>query len=266
MAAAAFSQAATAEFNWSNVSMGGGGFVSAVIAKVPDQMIEEKHEFASINLADLASDPDHSFKSLKWTVSGNKQLKIEIDGNGVATIKKPTKNWNGSEKVTFTVTDPEGASDKRTVTFKVESVNDIPEFVKPIKDQSIPEKREFAIINLNDIVKDADHKPDQLTWNFDVKPAKGAPKGYTPKLKVTVDGQRMAKIVIPDKYWNGSEEITFRVEDPEMSKNRSGKIVLKTFEVPSSGFFSRIENLCRFSIILANVSGSFFQSQFRISL
>ncbi len=285
------------------------------LKKVPDQMIEEKQEFASINLADLASDPDHSFKSLKWTVSGNKQLKIEIDGNGVATIKKPTKNWNGSEKVTFTVTDPEGASaksdavftvksindppvmkdianqtikekgefkpieldkfvsdedhdnsklkwtvsgnkdlkvvidpkhvatittpnkywngtekitftvtdpegasDKRTVTFKVESVNDIPEFVKPIKDQSIPEKREFAIINLNDIVKDADHKQDQLSWSFDVKPAKGAPKGYTPKLKVSVDGQRMAKIVIPDKYWNGSEEITFRVEDPDGGK------------------------------------------------
>ena len=285
------------------------------LKKIPDQMIEEKHEFASINLAELASDPDHAFKDLKWTVSGNKQLKIDIDKNGVATIKMPTKMWNGSEKVTFTVTDPEGASaksdavftvksindppvmkdianqtikekgefksieldkyasdedhdqsklkwtvsgnkqlkvvidpkhvatvttpnkywngseditftvtdpegasDKRTVKFTVESVNDLPEFVKPIKDQSIPEKREFAIINLNDIVKDADHKPDQLSWSFDVKPAKGAPKSYTPQLKVTVDGQRMAKIVIPDKYWNGSEEITFKVEDPDGGK------------------------------------------------
>ena len=286
-----------------------------MLKKIPDQMIEEKHEFAQVNLAELASDPDHSFNQLKWTVSGNKQLKIDIDKNGVATIKMPAKNWNGSEKVTFTVTDPEGASaksdavftvksindppvmkdiasqtikekgefkpieldkfasdedhdqsklkwtvsgnkdlkvvidakrvatvttpnkywngseditftvtdpegaaDKRTVKFTVESVNDLPEFVKPIKDQSIPEKREFAIINLNDIVKDADHKPDQLSWSFDVKPAKGAPKGYTPQLKVTVDGQRMAKVVIPDKYWNGSEEITFKVEDPDGGK------------------------------------------------
>ena len=286
-----------------------------VLKKVPDQMIEEKHEFASINLAELASDPDHAFKDLKWTVTGNKQLKIDIDKNGVATIKMPAKNWNGSEKVTFTVTDPEGASaksdavftvksindppvmkdiadqtikekgefkpieldkyasdedheqsklkwtvsgnkqlkvvidpkhvatvttpnkywngseditftvtdpegasDKRTVKFTVESVNDLPEFVKPIKDQTIPEKREFAIINLNDIVKDADHKPEQLSWSFDVKPAKGAPKGYTPQLTVSVDGQRMAKIVIPNKYWNGSEEITFKVEDPDGGK------------------------------------------------
>ena len=67
-------------------------------------------------------------------------------------------------------------------------------------------------------MSDPDHKPEQLTWSFDVKAAKGAPKGYTPKLKVSVDGQRMAKIVIPDKYWNGSEEITFRVEDPDGGK------------------------------------------------
>ena len=37
VAAAAVSQAATAEFNWSNVSMGGGGFVSAVIASPIDK-------------------------------------------------------------------------------------------------------------------------------------------------------------------------------------------------------------------------------------
>jgi hypothetical protein len=99
----------------------------------------------------------------------------------------------------------------------VESVNDLPVFAKPIKDQTIPEKREFAIINLADIVSDPDHKPEQLTWSFDVKGAKGAAKGYTPKLSVKVEN-RMAHIVIPDKNWNGAEEITFKVEDPEGGK------------------------------------------------
>jgi hypothetical protein len=50
--------------------------------------------------------------------------------------------------VKFTVTDPEGATDSRSVTFTAESVNDLPVFTKPIKDQTIQEKREFAIINL----------------------------------------------------------------------------------------------------------------------
>ena len=189
-----------------------------VMKDIANQTIKEKEEFKTIELDKFVSDEDHDLKNLKWTVSGNKDLKVVIDPKHVATISTPNKYWNGSENITFTVTDPEGAADKRTVTFTVQSINDIPEFVKPIKDQSIPEKREFAIINLNDIVKDADHKLDQLSWSFDVKPAKGAAKGYTPQLKVTVDAQRMAKIVIPDKYWNGSEEITFKVEDPDGGK------------------------------------------------
>ncbi len=188
-----------------------------VMKDIASQTIKEKGEFKPIELDKYASDEDHDLSKLKWTVSGNKDLKVVIDGKHNATITTPNKYWNGSEDITFTVTDPEGASDKRTVKFTVESVNDLPEFVKPIKDQSIPEKREFAIINLNDIVKDADHKLDQLSWSFDVKPAKGA-KGAAPQLKVTVDGQRMAKVVIPDKYWNGSEEITFKVEDPDGGK------------------------------------------------
>ena len=189
-----------------------------VMKDIANQTIKEKGEFKPIELDKFVSDEDHDLKNLKWTVSGNKDLKVTIDPKHVATVVTPNKFWNGSETLTFTVTDPEGASDKRAVTFAVQSVNDLPEFVKPIKDQSIPEKREFAIINLNEIVKDADHKLEQLSWSFDIKPAKGSAKGATPELKVTVDAQRMAKVVIPNKFWNGSEEITFKVEDPDGGK------------------------------------------------
>ena len=189
-----------------------------VMADIPNQTIKEKEQFKAIELDKFVEDLDHAKNQLKWTITGNKQLNVVVDAKRTVTVTTPDKYWNGSEDITFTVTDPEGATDKRTVKFTVESVNDPPVFVKPIKDQTIQEKREFAIINLNDIVKDPDHKPEQLTWSFDVKPAKGAPKGYTPQLKVSVDAQRMAKIVIPDKYWNGSEEITFKVEDPDGGK------------------------------------------------
>ncbi len=189
-----------------------------VMKDIANQTIKEKGEFKPIELNNFVEDLDHDKKNLKWTVSGNKDLKVVVDGNKVATVNVPNKYWNGSETITFTVTDPEGASDKRSVTFTVESVNDLPVFAKPIKDQSIQEKREFAPINLKDAVNDPDHKPEQLTWSFDVKPAKGAPKGYTPKLTVVVDDQNVAKVVIPDKYWNGSEEITFKVTDPDGGK------------------------------------------------
>jgi len=189
-----------------------------VMKDIASQTIKEKGEFKSISLDDFVNDLDHPKANLKWTFAGQKELKVAMDAKHVVTVTAPNKFWHGSETVKFTVTDPEGASDSRAVTFTAESVNDAPVFTKPIKDQSIQEKREFAIINLNDIVNDPDHKPEQLTWSFDVKPGKGSPKGYAPKLSVKVDEKRMARIVIPDKYWNGEEQITFTVEDPEGAK------------------------------------------------
>ena len=189
-----------------------------VMKDIPSQKIKEKEQFKTIALDDYVSDLDHENSQLKWSFSGQKDLKISMDAKHVVTIATPNKYWHGSETVKFTVTDPEGAMDSRSVTFTAESVNDLPVFTKPIKDQTIQEKREFAILNLADVVTDPDHKPEQLTWNFKVDGAKGAPKGYTPKLTVKVDEKRMARIVIPDKYWNGSEQITFTVEDPDGGK------------------------------------------------
>ena len=190
---------------------------SPVMKDIASQKIKEKEQFKPIALDDYAKDEDHDNSKLKWTFSGNKDLKVQMDAKHVVTVTAPNKFWHGEEVITFTVTDPEGAADSRKVKFTVESVNDLPVFTKPIKDQTIPEKREFAIINLADIVADPDHKPEQLTWSFDVKPAKGAPKTYIPKLSVKVEN-RMARIIIPDKNWNGAEEITFKVEDPEGGK------------------------------------------------
>ena len=189
-----------------------------IMKDIPSQKIKEKEQFKTIALDDFVSDLDHDKAQLKWTFSGQKDLKISMDAKHVVTIATPNKFWHGTETVKFTVTDPEGATDSRSVTFTAESVNDLPVFTKPIKDQSIQEKREFAIINLGDIVTDPDHKPEQLSWTFKVDGAKGAPKGYTPKLSVKVDDKRMARIIIPDKYWNGSEQITFTVVDPDGGK------------------------------------------------
>ena len=189
-----------------------------VMKDIAGQTIKEKQEFKPIELDKFVEDKDHDKANLKWTFSGQKALKVAIDGKRVATVKAPDKFWNGSETIKFTVTDPEGATDNREVTFTAESVNDLPVFTKPIKDQTIQEKREFAIISLNDIVNDPDHKAEQLSWSFDVKSGKGSPKGYAPQLSVNVDDKRMAKILIPNKNWHGEEVITFTVTDPEGGK------------------------------------------------
>ncbi|WP_154218632.1 Ig-like domain-containing protein, partial [Vibrio parahaemolyticus] len=58
--------------------------------------------------------------SLEFSVSGNNSIQISIV-NGVATIN-PTADWNGSEILTFTATDPSGESVSQTVNFTVAPV------------------------------------------------------------------------------------------------------------------------------------------------
>ena len=189
-----------------------------VMADIPDQTIREKEQFKPIELDKFVTDIDHAKNLLKWTITGNKDIKISLDPNRKATFTLPSKYWNGSEAVTFKVTDPEGASDERTVNFTVESVNDAPEFTKKLADQTIKEKELFKPINLGEIIKDPDHKLTDLSLDISVKAAPGSPKGTQPELQVNVDAKMVATVAIPNKYWNGSNVITFTVTDPEGAK------------------------------------------------
>ncbi len=181
-----------------------------VMKDIPAQTIKEKGQFKEIDLSQYVADLDHDFNKLKWAVTGNKDLKVQISGK-TAKVTAPNALWHGAETLKFTVTDPEGASDSRDVAFTIESVNDVPEFVKPLQGQTIQEKQQFKPIKLDDLVKDLDHKVTDLKWDFEVKPLKGSADG----LQVNVDQNRMANIAIPSKFWNGAAEITFKVTDPE---------------------------------------------------
>jgi len=195
-----------------------------VMAEIKGQTIKEKQTFKAIELDSYVTDIDHEKSQLKWTISGNKDIKITIDAGHRATLTLPSLYWNGSETVTFKVTDPAGASDEKTVDFIVESINDSPQFIKEITNQTIDEKKSFAQIKLGELVKDPDNKAESLTWNFDIKPVAGAPKGTQAGLQVNMDAKQVATIVIPDKYWNGSDEIKFTVTDPEGAKATSTAI------------------------------------------
>ena len=115
-----------------------------IVQKAPDQTINEKEQFEAINLSDLVSDVDDDVSKIKWTVSGGKDLKVIIDKYNVAEVTIPNENWNGpTETFTFTATDPHGASASFKTAFTVKSVNDAPEFVDQIPDQTIAEKKKF---------------------------------------------------------------------------------------------------------------------------
>ena len=174
-----------------------------VLKKIPDQTIEEKKEFETICLTDYVSDVDDDVAKLTWSISGNKNMKFDINEYGIANIKIPNEFWNGSETVTFTVTDPEGAYAKTTAVFMVKSVNDVPVFVQEVQDQTIDEKQEFKPIDLTSLVKDPDHSFEQLKWSVTGN-----------KVLVVNFAGKTASIRIPNKLWNGSESIKFKVCDP----------------------------------------------------
>ncbi|WP_411056233.1 tandem-95 repeat protein, partial [Vibrio parahaemolyticus] len=87
---------------------------------IADQELAEDFASYTIDLNDAFKDSD---SALNFSVSGNSNVLVSIE-NGIATIS-PTADWNGSETLTFTATDPSGESISQTVNFTVEPVADI---------------------------------------------------------------------------------------------------------------------------------------------
>ncbi|MGR5191483.1 tandem-95 repeat protein [Vibrio parahaemolyticus] len=94
-----------------------------VESNIADQALAEDFTPYSIDLNTAFSDVDNVDGELTFSVSGNSNIQVAIV-NGIATIT-PTADWNGSETLTFTATDPSGESISQTVNFTVASVADI---------------------------------------------------------------------------------------------------------------------------------------------
>ncbi|MCG6455526.1 tandem-95 repeat protein, partial [Vibrio parahaemolyticus] len=87
---------------------------------IADQELSEDFATYTIDLKDAFKDSD---SALNFSVSGNSNVLVSIE-NAIATIS-PTADWNGSETLTFTATDPSGESISQTVNFTVAPVADI---------------------------------------------------------------------------------------------------------------------------------------------
>ena len=185
------------------------------VSGITGENINEGEEFTPIILDNYVTDEDEK-SQIKWKVSGNKQLIVNISDERIVTIKTPDKYWNGSEDITFTATDTQGASGSLTVNFNVESVNTPPE-VKKIPDQTIDEGKTFTKIKLDDYVTDHDHPKNQILWEFDITPTGN--EHAEDNLTVEIDPNRVASVIIPDPNWYGSANIKFTATDGEYASD-----------------------------------------------
>ncbi len=197
-----------------------------VVSTIPGQTIEEGQSFATIPLNDYVTDPDNSDDEITWTVSGNVDLTVQIDANHIATISTPDSNWNGSESIVFTATDPAGLSDSSAAVFTVTPVNDAP-VISDIPDQTINEGEKFADIHLDDYVQDVDDPDSALSWQF----------SGNVQLDLEIDSAHVLHIQPKDVNWNGSETVLLTVQDPQGASDRDSVTftVLPVNDAPIAG-------------------------------
>ncbi len=115
-----------------------------VVAGIPDQTIAEGQSFSQINLDNFVIDADHVDDSLSWTAMGQSAITVSIVDR-VATLTADPE-WNGSETIIFTATDPDGAFDTDTSLFTVTGINDAPNVSKAIPDTSGEVGKSFLFV------------------------------------------------------------------------------------------------------------------------
>lgn len=94
-----------------------------LVLDIPDFTIEEGTSYI-IDLNDYVLDADDLVSSMIWTITGNTNILVSIDGSNIATITAPL-GWTGSETLTFTATDPSGDSSSDTSAVTVVPVGTI---------------------------------------------------------------------------------------------------------------------------------------------
>ncbi len=138
-----------------------------VVSGIPDQTINEGETFVSVLLNNFVEDLDDSDNTIDWTYSGTNDLIISIINN-VAIITIPNANWYGSEFITFTATDSQGATDFDNAWFEVINVNDAPFWDTPIEDAILDE--DFGTVvhvqDLDDYTTDVDDFDSALSYSI----------------------------------------------------------------------------------------------------
>ncbi|MCG6237774.1 tandem-95 repeat protein [Vibrio diabolicus] len=183
-----------------NVTVNAVNDTPVVESNLADQTLAEDFTSYSIDLNTAFSDVDNVDGELSFSVSGNNNVLVSIE-NGIATIS-PTADWNGSEALTFTATDPSGESISQTVNFTVAPVADI------VADKATVVEDTATIINvLGNDTFEGDDKVVSLDTNNG--PANGT-------VSVNPDG---TVTYTPNDNYHGTDSFTYIVTSGGVSES-----------------------------------------------
>src|SRR5574344_331947 len=112
----------------------------------------------TIDVLSGASDLDGDTLTITTATNGDHGTVEIVDGKLVYT---PTENYNGVDKISYTISDGNGGEITKELMINVKSVNDAPVIIENIDDQIIYKGENFEL-NINDKFNDIDG--DNLTY------------------------------------------------------------------------------------------------------
>ncbi len=166
-----------------------------------DQSLSEDFADYTMDLKAVFADAETSDANLVYSVSGNTDIGVTVDGNGVATISSATPDWYGTENIVFSAEDEAGQRVDTTVAFIVSPVEDLPTS-SGLSQQNLSEDFSPYDIDLKAIFDDAETADANLVYGVTGNTFVG----------VGIDANGVATIS-PTADWSGSEFLTFTAQD-----------------------------------------------------
>ena len=185
----------------------GGGGNEPVVSGIPDSEITGAWVQLDLNI--YVDDPDHGDSEMAWTFSGNTDLIIQYRADLQAVRVSTPAGWDGSERITFTATDPDGLSGSDDAVFFAGDTtgggggDPEPPVVSGIPNSTITGA--WVQLDLNIYVDDPDNNDSEMTWTF----------SGSSNLTVLYRADLQACRVSAAAGFTGSETITFTATDPD---------------------------------------------------
>jgi hypothetical protein len=114
-------------------------------------------------LDSLVVDPDDEAQTLRWQVSGQEQLEVNLSASRAVRIEAPAA-FAGTELLHFAVLDPSGESTAFDLLVFAAPADGTPA-IAPLPELAVPLGGVDTSVDLDDYLYDLDQEPSQITWS-----------------------------------------------------------------------------------------------------